>query len=659
MKWIIGLALLGSTLFGLEKKMNIQEAPYGSWKSPITADLMVKDLVRFTGAYEIGGNLYWGELRPSEKGRIALMRKTAAGIEEDLIPKEYNVRTRVYEYGGVSYLIVGDTVYFSNFSDQQIYRRKPDGKIVQLTHEQKIRFADGNYDPKRNLLFYISEEHGASVENGLCTVDPETGKVTKIAEGFDFYYYPRVSPDGKYLAYVAWNHPNLPWDGSELFVAEIQKDGTLGTERKVAGGLTESIYQPSWGPDGMLYFVSDRSGWWNFYREKEGEIEALCPMEAEFGFPQWFFGQGGYGFWNGRIVAIYSKNGYDHIGLISLKDGTLRTLDLPSIYIPTLSIQKDTITFVGGAPDTPNSLFQYNLKSDRLQLIKRSQELSLPSGVISLPKAVEFPTENGKTAHAFYYAPHNAAYRAGKGELPPLLVLSHGGPTAQTYPFFNLNIQYWTSRGIAVIDVNYGGSSGYGRAYRDRLKGNWGIVDVDDCVNAALYCVKKGLADPNRLAISGGSAGGFTTLSALTFRNVFHVGASLFGVSDLEALNTDSHKFESHYNDQLVGPYPEARDLYIARSPIHHVEQIRCPILFLQGDEDAIVPPPQSEKMYRSLLERKIPTAYLLFEKEQHGFRQAANIKRSIEATAYFFSKILGFQLSDRIEPVKIDNFHE
>lgn len=643
-------------LFGKALASNVQEAPYGSWKSPITADLIVSDMIRFTGAFVINGSLYWGELRPSEKGRIALVRKTSKGIQEELIPKEFNARTRVYEYGGVSYNFVGDTIYFSNFSDQQLYKRDPSGKIAQLTHEKNFRFADGNYNPKRNLLYYIFEEHKESVLNGLAIVDPETGKVTKIEGEHDFYYYPRVSPDGNYLAYVAWDQPNMPWDGSELFVAEILKDGTLGKKRFVAGGKEESIYQPSWGPDGKLYYVSDKSGWWNFYRE--GEESSLCPMDAEFGFPQWFFGQGGYGFWNGKIVAIYSKNGSDHLGLISLKDGSFEKIDLPFNYFVSLTVNGDVATFVGGAADQPSALVQYNLKSGKLDRIKRAQELKLSPGMISIPKAIEFPTENGLTAHAFYYPPKNESFVGKKGELPPLLVLSHGGPTSQTYPIFNLATQYWTSRGIAVIDVNYGGSTGFGRAYRDRLKKNWGIVDVDDCVNAALYCVRSGLADPNRLAISGGSAGGFTTLAALTFKKVFHVGASLFGVSDLIALRS-AHKFEACYNDQLIGPYPEMKEIYLERSPLFHVDQIECPILLLQGDEDEIVPPPQSEKMYRSLLNRGIPTAYLLFEKEQHGFRQAVNIKRSIEATAYFFSKILKFDLADQVEPVKIDNFHE
>lgn len=634
------------------------QAPYGTWQSPITGDMISADSVGLSGGREVNGSIYWSEMRPTEKGRSTVMRLTAKGIIEELTPIDYNVRTRVHEYGGGGYQIVNDTLYFSNFSDQQLYRRDPSGTISRITDDKKCRFADGC--ALQDKLIYVMEEHGKEVENCLAIVDPKMGSVRRIAEGHDFYASPRVSSDGRFLAYYCWDHPNMPWDGTELHVAEIKPDGNFGKTRLVSGGVNESIAQPSWGPDNLLYFISDRSGWWNLYRERNGKIEALYPMEAEFTRPQWWFGYSSYAFWKGsKIVCIYSQNGLDFLAEIPIDGGQLKRIEIPFSSIQGLSITGDFLYFVGSSVQTPAMLVKYDLKKGTWKVIKKSQENSLNPNDLSTPQALDFPTTNGLVAHAFYYAPKNFRFSGTKDELPPLLVLSHGGPTAHVTPQFNLGIQYWTSRGFAVIDVNYGGSTGYGRAYRDRLKGNWGVVDVDDCVNAALYCTRNGLADPHRLAIMGGSAGGYTTLAALAFRNVFNVGASFFGVSDIEALELDTHKFESHYSDQLIGPYPEKRDLYLARSPLYHADQIQAPVIFLQGAEDKIVPPAQSEKMYESLVKRGIPTAYLLFEHEQHGFRQAANIKRSTEATSYFFSKILGFSLADTIEPVAIENFGE
>jgi dipeptidyl aminopeptidase/acylaminoacyl peptidase len=650
-KMLVGFCMVGMSLFGGDK----MELGFGSWESPITADTVVANTVRLGDVKEINGSIYFSEMRPAEKGRYVLVRMTSEGKVEDLIPSEYNVRTSVHEYGGGSALLAADVIYFSNFADQQLYK-SVDGKVSPFTNEKNSRFADGCRFGSH--LFYVMEVHGKEVENCLVAIDAKSGAVKRIAEGSDFYSSPRVSPNGKQLAYYCWNHPNLPWDGGELRVAELNKDGTLGKTRVVAGGDKESINQLAWGPDGLLYFTTDRSGWWNLTCEKEGKLEALCPMDAEFGFPQWAFGQTFFDFWGSdKIVCIYSKLGVDSLAVLS--KGELKNIDVPFSAISRLRVTGDHLYFVGSSPAIPTCLVQYNLKSNGWKILKKSTELEISSEYISIPQAIEFPTTGGLTAHAFYYAPKNMRFKGLKGESPPLLVLSHGGPTAHESPAYDLEIQYWTSRGIAVVDVNYGGSSGYGRAYRDRLIGNWGVVDVDDCTNAALYCAEMGLADRNRLAIAGGSAGGYTTLACLAFRDVFRAGASFYGVSDLEMLTLDTHKFEARYLDSLVGPYPASSDLYAARSPLHHVDKINCPIILLQGDEDKIVPPAQSEKMYQSLLERGIPTAYLLFEKEQHGFRSSANIKRSIEAESYFFSKIFGYELAGDIEPVKIENFDE
>ena len=652
--WLLCFGLLSAVVFGKEAVM---QAPFGSWESPITAELIASGGVGLGSVSEVDGSIYYSERRPNEKGRTALVQ-LVEGETKDLLPIDYNARTTVHEYGGGSVLIVGDTIYFSNFADQQLYVRNQAGVITPLTHEKDTRFADGRYDATRNLLFYVLEIQGKKVENLLATVDPKTGIVRRIAEGSDFYSNPRLSPDGVYLSYYCWNDPNMPWDGGELRVAKIKADGSLEKYRVVAGNENESICQISWGPDGKLYFVSDRSGWWNLYRENAGKIEALCPMDAEFGQPQWVFGETTFAFWGkDQIVCVYSKNGTEYLGVVPIDGGKLKAIQTPYTSIDNPSVTGDMLYFVGGNAGTPAAAIQYNLKKNEVKVLKKSRDIAIDSSYFSMPKTIEFPTENNKTGHAFYYAPKNPKYIGKMGELPPLLLHSHGGPTAQASQLFDLEIQYWTSRGIAVIDVNYGGSTGYGKAYRDRLLGMWGIVDVDDCMNGALYCVKQGFADKDRLAIAGGSAGGYTTLACLAFRDLFRAGASFYGVSDLVALATFTHKFEGRYLDKLVGPYPADKKIYIERSPIDHVDQIKCPIILLQGDEDAIVPPAQSELMYESLLKRGIPTAYLLFEKEQHGFRQAKNIKRSIEAEAYFLSKIFGFTLADKVEPVDIKNF--
>jgi dipeptidyl aminopeptidase/acylaminoacyl peptidase len=674
------LLLVGIQLFANKEQLMQQkvERAYGSWVSPITAEEIASHSIRLGSAREQDGAIYLFETRPAEGGRALIVRMTPEGDFEDLIPKEYNIRTRVHEYGGGSSLIVDETIYFSNFTDQQLYKRDGDGLITQLTHEKECRFADGC--AWGDLLFYVMEVHGETVENCLVAIDRTSGAVKRIAEGCDFYAGPCVSPDGNQLAYYCWNNPNMPWDGGELRVALLNEDGTLGESRVVAGGPSESIAQHAWGPDGLLYYSSDISGWWNLYRDREegrealaspsdfsgwwnlyrdpnGWRDALCPMEAEFGFPQWTFGSSFFDFWGDKIVCTYSQLGSDF--LVILDEGRLIPIDVPFSSIAYLSVAGDHLYFTGSSPEIPTSCIQYNLKTKNWTILKQSSRASFPTDFISHPQAIEFPTEGGATAHAFYYPPKNPYFVGLKGELPPLLVLSHGGPTAHVSPDFDLRIQYWTSRGIAVVDVNYGGSSGYGREYRNRLIGNWGVVDVDDCTHAALYCAGQALADRNRLAIAGGSAGGFTTLACLTFRDVFRAGASFYGVSDLEALTLDTHKFEARYLDSLIGPYPEKQELYLERSPLHHVDRIKCPIILLQGDEDKIVPPDQSEKMYLNLLARGIPTAYLLFEKEQHGFRRSQNIQRALEAESYFFSKIFGYELADSIAPIKIENFGE
>jgi dipeptidyl aminopeptidase/acylaminoacyl peptidase len=519
-------------------------------------------------------------------------------------------------------------------------------------------------DRRRNRIICVREDHTASDREAVNTIvairlDGDEDAGTVLVSGNDFYSSPRLSPldGGTRLAWLTWNHPNMPWDGTELWVAELAADGSLGRAERVAGGSDESIFQPEWSPDGDLHFVSDRTGWWNLYRWRAGRAEPLCPMEAEFGRPAWLFGGSTYAFESAeRIVCAYIERGMSR--LASLDTRTLKLEPIETLYtdIARVQAQPGHVLFIGGSPTEPFSVVRLDLATRRHEVLRRSDNVTVDDGYLSQPLAIEFPTENGLTAHAFFYPPHNRDYAAPPGEKPPLLVMSHGGPTSAVSTTLNLGIQYWASRGIAVLDVNYGGSTGYGRAYRERLKGQWGIVDVDDCVNAARYLVARGEVDGNRVAIRGGSAGGYTTLAALTFRDFFKAGASHFGVSDLEALAKDTHKFESRYLDGLVGPYPERRDLYVERSPIHFTHRLSSALILFQGLEDAVVPPAQSEKMFEAVRAKELPVAYLAFEGEQHGFRRAENIKRTLDAELYFYSKVFRFDLADPVEPVHIEN---
>jgi dipeptidyl aminopeptidase/acylaminoacyl peptidase len=635
------------------------EAPYGSWTSPITADLIVSASVGIAAPTVDGDVLYWEEARPTEGGRHVIVRREADGSVRDLNPAPFNARTRVHEYGGGDYAVHGQDVYFSNFADQKLYCASPGSEPVALTKVDGHRYADAVVDEPRNRLICVREDHTGDGEavNTIVAVDLATGDETVLAEGHDFYAYPRLSPDGTQLAYTCWDHPNMPWDGCELRVARLGDSGRPSGERRVAGGTTESVFQPAWSPDGTLYFVSDRSGWWNLYRLNDDAVEAVAPMQAEFGQPLWQFGMVTYAFDGpGRIVCTYNVQGVWRLATIDVASGTLKDVDTPYTGFRDLRVEDGKAVCIASAPDRPSALVRIDLDSGGMETLKLTSTLEIGEGYISVPETVEFPTEGGLTAFGFYYPPQNQDFEASAGEKPPLLVMSHGGPTAATGAALSARVQYWTSRGIAVLDVNYGGSTGYGRAYRERLNGRWGIVDVDDCVNGARFLVQRGSVDGNRLAITGGSAGGYTTLCALTFHDVFGAGASHYGVSDLEALARDTHKFESRYLDGMVGPYPERRDLYVERSPIAHVDQLNTPVVFFQGLEDQIVPPNQAETMVEALRAKGVPVAYLPFEGEQHGFRRSENIKRSLEGELYFYGRVFGFEPAGGIPAIEIEN---
>ena len=637
-------------------------APYGSWKSPITTDLIVSGAVGLGQIALDGEDVYWVEMRPSEGGWMVIVRRAADGATVDVTPEPYSVRTRVHEYGGGAFLVSDGTVYFSNFADQRLYRQDPGAGPVAITPDAPLRYADGVMDAGRGRIICVREDHSGEGEasNVIVAVDSEGERAQEVLYGeSDFCASPRVSPDGGSLAWLSWDHPNMPWDGTMLHLADFDADGRLGTVRTVAGGPNESVLQPLWSPDGVLHFVSDRNGWWNLYSWDGGEARPVLEMEAEFARPQWQFDPAAYGFLDGgRIACSYVERGVWNVGIIESGSRGLSRLDLPYSEMGRgeLRTSGNRVVFSAGAPDKPMSMMSLDVSTSAVETLQQSHELEVDSAYLSSPEAIEFETIGGRTAHAFYYRPQNADFAAPEGERPPLLVKSHGGPTAAASTALDLGIQFWTSRGFGVVDVNYGGSTGYGTEYRRRLNGTWGIVDVDDCVNAARFLVERGDVDGDRLAIDGASAGGYTTLAALTFHDVFKAGASYYGVSDLEALAKETHKFESRYLDTLVGPYPERKDLYVERSPINHTQRLSCPLLLLQGLEDEIVPPNQAEMMFEAVKAKGLPTAYVPFEGEQHGFRRSENIKRALEAELFFYSKVFGFAPADAIEPLDIVN---
>ncbi len=642
-----------------------QVAPHGSWGSPISSSLIVRGVVELGGLVLDGRDVYWVESRPGEGGRNAIVRHAPDRSIEDVTPRSYNARTRVHEYGGGDFTVHAGTVYFSNFADGRIYRQRPGQGPQALTARNSRRYADMLVDASRDRIVAVREDHTAAEHepvNELVGIGLENGEERVLASGNDFCSSPRLSPDGRRLAWLAWNHPNMPWDGTELWACDLDGDGIPQRAQRVAGGLEESVFQPEWSPEGTLHFVSDRTGWWNLYRLREGRVEPLCEMEAEFGLPQWVFGMSTYAFASSAcIVCAYKERGSSRLALLDTGTGKLESIETRYSDIAFVRTGEDTgrVVFRGASPTEPASIVSLDPTTGEHKVLRRSGEDEIDPGYLSIPEPVEFPTEGGLTAHAFFYPPQNRNFDPPEGELPPLLVMGHGGPTAATSSALDLGIQYWTSRGIAVLDVNYGGSTGYGREYRRRLDGWWGIVDVDDCANAARHMAERGLADGGRLMITGGSAGGYTTLCALAFRDEFAAGASHFGVSDVEALAQETHKFESRYLERLIGPYPERADLYRQRSPIQSTDRLSCPVIFFQGLEDEVVPKDQAETMFEALKEKGLPVAYVPFEGEQHGFRRAENIRRALDGELYFYSRVFGFDLADPVEPLPIENLQQ
>jgi dipeptidyl aminopeptidase/acylaminoacyl peptidase len=634
--------------------------PHGSWKSPIAAAEIAAGAIGLSEIRLDGESVYWLEMRPSEGGRSVVVRLRSDGVVDDCVPEGFNARTRVHEYGGGSYLAANGVLFFANFVDQRVYRMRHGEPPVPITPVGDFRYADFAWDPHRGRIVCVCEDHTAGGEprNYLVALNADGGAPpTVLVSGRDFYAAPRLSPDGTRLAWMEWSHPDMPWDAAEVWVATICRDGSLGQPMRIAGGDGASAVQPTWSPEGVLHFVSDRSDWWNIYRSANGRVEALTALEAEFATPPWVFGMQHYAFASpASIVCAFTRRGTWTLGRLDTTARQLVPMDLPFTDLASVQCAGGHALLLAGAPSEPLSVIRLDLDTGRHEVLRRSTSLAIGTEYLSTPEAIEFPTAGGGTAHGLFYPPRNPEFTAPEAERPPLVVMIHGGPTSMTTTALRLNIQYYTSRGIAVLDVNYGGSTGYGRTYRERLHGQWGIVDVDDCCDGARFLAAQGRVDGKRLAIRGGSAGGYTTLACLAFRKVFAAGASHYGVSDCEILARDTHKFESRYLDTLIGPYPERRDLYLARSPLHHLEGLDRPVIFFQGLDDKVVPPNQAEMLFDALRGRGVPTAYVPFEGEQHGFRRAENICRALEGELYFFATVFGFEPADTIAPVPIHN---
>jgi dipeptidyl aminopeptidase/acylaminoacyl peptidase len=644
----------------------VTTASYGSWPTPFTSASVVAGAVRLGELVVDGVDVLWAEGRPAEGGRTQIVRRGADGSCTDLLPEGWNARTAVHEYGGGGWWARDGVVWFANWADQRLYRLAPDADPLPLTPEPATaradRFADGDLSPDGASIVCVRERHhgtsAAEVVNEIVRLGAHVpGEPEVLVSGSDFVAAPRLSPDGAMLAWLRWNHPSMPWDATELVVRDLDS----GEELVIAGGPDESVLEPRWHADGALWFLSDRSDWWNLYRYASGiDIATVVRVDAEIGVPHWQFAAARYAMLpDGSVVFARLRRGYDGLARRD-PDGTVTELETPFSRVTAVHAAPDgTVLVVAGSPTREPGVYRADRVDGVIATLRPPRDLGVEPGFISVPEHITFPSGDDRTAHALFYPPAHPERTGPDGELPPLIVEIHGGPTSAASPVFSTAVQYWTSRGFAVVDVNYGGSTGYGRAFREQLAGQWGIVDVADCLAAARHLARTGHVDGERLTIRGGSAGGFTTLAALVRADTpFAAGADLFGVADLEALARDTHKFESRYLDGLVGPYPAARDVYVERSPIHHVDRFSRPLIVLQGSEDPIVPPAQSETIVDALRDRKIPVAYLLFDGEQHGFRRAENIRRALDAELSFYAQVLGFNLpaEEGIEPVAVEN---
>lgn len=645
-----------------------EKLSYGKWKPCITPEKAFSDSVRLTGLRAVGENLYWLEGRPQEGGRIVLVKGDTTGAQADITPKGFYVRNRVHEYGGAAHTIHGDHVFFVNFKDQRIYRqnRISGGVPVPLTPEKfqgdfkgKYAALDASPDGK-TLVCVFEKEHKdpSKTENSIATIDlTQDGIVDPFLQvsGNDFYSDPKFSPDGKKIAWVTWNHPNMPWDSTELYVGNFDGRRIVpGTEKKVVGGDRISVCQPHFDENGKLYFVMDTSGqpedspsnWWNIYRYDKGNIEAITAEMAEFGSAQWAFGMSNFTFLpGGNIAATFFKEGKNYLSIINPETKDFTVLDTPWEAFGGLNADKNGSLYASVCnPQELLSLVKMDMPSLKPDVVKKSSTISLNPEDISVAEMIKYPTSDGGFAHAYLYYPKNSKYEAPKGEKPPLIVRAHGGPTSSTSgSMLSLTMQFWTSQGYAILDVDYRGSDGYGRKYRDALLGKWGVIDAQDIVDGVRYLVKEGIVQEGKVAITGGSAGGYAVQRALTmFPDDFQVGASYFGIGNLETMTKLTHKFESRYLENLIGqPWPEGNAEYKERSPVNHLDKLKSPMILLQGSEDKIVPPEVSREMKQILDAKGLKCEYVEYEGEAHGFRSKENNVDALNKEAAFFRAVL------------------
>ena len=624
-----------------------REVPCGAWPSPLGADAVAASSVRISGLCLDGGDLYWSESRPFEQGRLTLLRKRSDGPTEELLPAPFSVRTRVHEYGGGAFTAASDLVVFSNDSDQRLYRLDATaaGPVV-LTAPSPTRYADLQLDLERRRVICVAESarERREPENFLASASLDTGEIAPLLRGADFYAFPRVDPAGKRLSFLCWNHPAMPWDACELHVASFRADGSLAPSVKVAGGAEEAIFQPAWSPSGELTFVSDRNGFSNLYRlDAHGELTCLAAMEADFAMPMWVFGLSTHAWLDDdTLVCIFQRSGCWHLATLQPATARLDVVDTKLTELGPIVAGQGRAVFVGGSASESSALYTFEAKARKPRLVHRPAPNPLASAAIARPRPFDFSTARNQVSHGLLYLPCSESCAAPAGTRPPLVVICHGGPTGSTSTAFNPSIQFWTSRGFAILDVNYRGSTGYGRAYRKLLDGQWGIADVEDCVAGATALAEQGLVDGGRMAIRGSSAGGFTVLCALAFHQTFAAGASYYGVCDLEALAADTHKFESRYLDSLVGPYPERRDVYRARSPVWAADGMTCPAIFFHGQQDRVVPVAQAEAMAAALRRRGLAAPIMIFPDEQHGFRRQETIASCLTAELAFYREVFG-----------------